>query len=58
MEIRAYDELYLNTAQSILGHAVDFAINSLSIDPDLFGSSFAVSDSSKQFAAGNPFNAR
>jgi DNA-binding Xre family transcriptional regulator len=54
MEIRAYDELYLNNAQDILGHAVDFAINSLAIDPDLFGSSFTVSDASKQFAAGNP----
>ena len=54
MEIRAYDELYLQTAQNILGHAVDFAIMSLNLDPDHFGNAFAVSSLSKQFASGNP----
>ena len=54
MEIRAYDELYLSDAQNILGHAVDFAVMTLDIDPDAFGTAFAVSSVSKQFAAGNP----
>lgn len=54
MEIRAYDEMYLTDAQNILGHAVDFAVMSLELDPDLFGNAFAVSNSSKQFANGNP----
>ena len=54
MEIHAYDELYLSDAQNILGHAVDFAVMTLDIDPDAFGTAFAVSSVSKQFAAGNP----
>ncbi len=54
MEIRAYDESYLNTAQDILGHAVDFAVLTLGLEPDVFGSSFAVYDISQQFASGNP----
>ena len=54
MMIRAYDESYLQTAQNILGHAVDYAVMTLNIDPDTFGLTFAVSDISKQFAKGNP----
>ncbi|MBO4888418.1 MAG: helix-turn-helix transcriptional regulator [Firmicutes bacterium] len=54
MAIRAYDESYLTNAQNILGHAVDFAIMTLHLDPDTFGSAFAVSNVSKQFATGNP----
>lgn len=54
MEIRAYDEIYLDGAQSILGHAVDFAVMTLDIPPNRFGQAFAVSDCSRQFAAGNP----
>lgn len=54
MEIRAYDELYIACAQNVLGHAVDFAIMSLNLDPDIFEDAFVVSGSSKQFAAGNP----
>lgn len=54
MEIRAYDESYINTAQSILGHAVDFAVLTLHLEPDVFGTAFAVSDASKQFGSGNP----
>ena len=54
MEIRAYDEMYLDTAQAILGHAVDFAVMTLGLEPDIFASSFVVSDISKQFASGNP----
>lgn len=54
MAIRAYDELYLSNAQNNLGHASDFAIMTLGIDPDLFGKALAVTESAKQFAAGNP----
>ena len=54
MAIHAYNETYLNTAQNILGHAVDFAVISINIDPDAFGNMFAVSSVSKQFANGNP----
>lgn len=54
MAIRAYDELYVDGAQNVLGHAVDFAVMSLEIDPNAFGNAFAVSDTSKQFANGNP----
>lgn len=54
MVTRAYDEEYISGAQRILGDAVDFAVMSLELEPDLFGNAFAVSDSSKQFAIGNP----
>ena len=54
MEIRAYDEAYISGAQSILGHAVDFAVTTLKLDADVFGNAFAVSSVSKQFAMGNP----
>ena len=54
MAIRAYDEIYLDSAQNILGHAVDFAVMTLDLDPDAFGTAFAVSSVSKQFADGNP----
>ena len=54
METRAYDEMYLYYAQNILGHAVDFAVMTLDVRPDLFAAAFIVSESSKQFAKGNP----
>ena len=54
MAIRAYNDIYLNNAQNILGHASDFAIITLGLDPDLFANAFAVSDISRQFAIGNP----
>ncbi len=54
MEIRAYNEAYITTAQNILGHAVDFAVMTLNIDPDEFANAFVVSDVSLQFASGNP----
>ena len=54
MEIRAYNKSYLDSAQNILGHAVDFAIMTLNLDPDVFGNAFIVSDISRQFAGGNP----
>lgn len=54
MEIRAYSEDYLETAQRILGDMLDFAVNSCCLDPDVFYQAFLVSDSSIQFAQGNP----
>ncbi len=54
MEIRAYSDIYLYTAQNNLGHAADFAITSLDLEPDVFGNAFAVSSVSKQFSSGNP----
>ena len=54
MAIRAYDELYLPGAQNILGHAVDFAVMTLAIEPNVFGNALAVSKSAKQFSEGNP----
>ena len=54
MVIHAYDEIYLQSAQSILGHAVDYAVMTLEIEPDSFGIAFIVSNISKQFASGNP----
>lgn len=54
MAIRAYDELYLPGAQNILGHAVDFAVMTLAIEPNVFGNALAVSESAKLFSEGNP----
>ena len=54
MGIHAYDEIYLSSAQNILGHAVDFAVLSLSIEPNIFGKALAISESARQFAHGNP----
>ena len=54
MATPAYAEDYLAGAQKVLGDAVDFAVMTLGLEPDTFGKAFAVSASSKQFAAGNP----
>ena len=49
MEIHAYSDTYLYNAQNNLGHAADFAITSLDLEPDVFGNAFAVSSVSKLF---------
>ena len=54
MAIHAYSEIYLDSAQNILGHSVDFAVMSLNIKPDTFGDAFMISNAGKQFALGNP----
>ncbi len=54
MAIRAYDEMYVDSAQNILGHAVDFAIMSLEIEPNDFAKALMVSASVRQFSTGNP----
>jgi len=54
MEIRAYSEEYIGAAQNTLGHAIDFAVMVLNIEPDIFGDAFIVSSVSRQFGTGNP----
>ncbi len=54
MAIHAYDESYIHNAQNILGHAIDFAVMTLNLEPDTFGDALTVAPSSKQFSAGNP----
>ncbi len=54
MEIHAYDDMYLCGAQNILGDAVDFAILSLDIEPDIFAHALSIATSAKQFGEGNP----
>ena len=54
MRIHAYDELYIDSAQYILGHAVDFAVMTLELEPDMFGKALSVAPAAIQFAAGNP----
>ena len=54
MVTRAYAEDYVTGAQRVLGDAVDFAVMSLGLEPDVFGKAFAVSDASRQFGSGNP----
>ena len=54
MAIRAYAEDYRPGAQRVLGDAVDFAVMTLELEPDIFGHALSVSDAGKQFAVGNP----
>lgn len=52
--IHAYDEIYITSAQRILGEAVDFAVVTLGLEPGDFEKAFCSSKASRQFAAGNP----
>lgn len=54
MEIRAYHERYVSSAQRILGDMMDFAVYSYQLDADCFFEMFLVSDIAKQFENGNP----
>ena len=54
MEIRAYSELYIESAQNIVGHMFDFAINELEISPDEFANLFLCAALSKEIERGNP----
>lgn len=54
MMIHAYDELYLDSAQRILGDAFDYALMTLQMEPELFQEIFLHSLASRQFAGGNP----
>lgn len=54
MKIHAYDEIYLDSSQNILGHMFDFAVNECNIAAEEMAKMFAVSPISEQFAIGNP----
>lgn len=54
MEMRAYSDDYLLTAQKILGDMLDYAVNEYEFEPDEFYKMFLVSDVSRQFQTGNP----
>lgn len=54
MEIRAYDETYLLSAQRILGDMLDCAVFSYEMDADRFFDMFLVSGIARQFENGNP----
>lgn len=54
MAIRAYDELYLESAANCLAVAFDYAINVCGIKPDDFADLFVVSGESGKFGVGNP----
>ncbi len=54
MAIRAYNELYIDSAQRTLGDAFDFAIVTLCIDPSDFEKMIVKSDAIIQFESGNP----
>ena len=51
---RAYREIYLSNAQSVLGDAFDYAINTCHIPGDVFVKLFAVSSISKRMENGEP----
>lgn len=54
MMIRAYDEIYVDSAQRILGDMMDFAVNTCGMEPDEYFEHFLISPISKQFEEGNP----
>ncbi len=51
---RAYDEDYLDDAMRNLGDAVDFALMTLNLEPDVLGAALANSHAVQQFGVGNP----
>ena len=54
MMIRAYQEMYLNSAQSVLGNVFDYAINYLDIKGTDFVKMFVASSISKRMENGEP----
>ena len=52
--IRAYQEIYLNNAQSTLGDAFDYAINACNISGNDFTKLFVASSASKRMENGEP----
>ena len=51
---RAYREIYLNNAQSVLGDAFDYAVNICNIPGDNFANLFASSSISRRMENGEP----
>ncbi len=54
MTIRAYNEIYLESAQSVVGHMFDFAVNENGIAGDEYAIIFAGSACAKEMERGNP----
>lgn len=54
MEIRAYGEEYLDTAQKILGDMMDYAVNICEMDADSYFGMFLASGIAREFERGNP----
>lgn len=54
MMIRAYQEIYLNKAQSILADAFDYAVNTCNIEGEVFVKLFLVSPICKRMENGEP----
>lgn len=52
--ICAYDELYLHSAQRVMGDMYDFAVNTLKLALNEFHKMFIVSGMAHQFEIGNP----
>lgn len=52
--ICAYDELYLHSAQRVMGDMYDFAVNTLKLALNEFHKMFIVSGMAQQFEIGNP----
>ena len=50
----AYREIYLSNAQSVLGDAFDYAVNTCSINGNDFVKLFTVSSVSKRIENGEP----
>ena len=54
MMIHAYQEIYVNNAQTMLGDAFDYAINTCHISGDDFVKMFVVSSFSERIENGEP----
>ena len=54
MEIRAYNELYLDDAMQNLGDMIDYAVHDCGYEPDTFFQMFLVSGIATSFERGNP----
>ena len=54
MDFRAYEEYYVSKAQSRLGDAFDYAVNTCQIPGSDFAKQFAVSPTSKRMENGEP----
>ena len=52
--IHAYQEMYLNSAQNVLGDAFDYAVNVGNLSGDYFVDLFIVSEVSKRMEKGEP----
>ena len=54
MEIHAYDEIYIESAQNILGHMFDFAVNEVGIEADEYARLFISTSVANNIEKGNP----